>query len=93
MVSILRENFEGGVLSTIEQRLNQLQQIDLLIQENKEALEEVVYKDLRKVCSLYTKRFMKFSDTYNFKLFPEKFVFSLMLKPNCNFHLFLLESV
>ena len=49
MVASLRQSYESGVLSTVEQRLNQIQQIDLLIQENSAALEEAVYKDLRKV--------------------------------------------
>ena len=51
MVASLRQSFESGVLSTVEQRLNQIQQIDLLVQENSAALEEAVYKDLRKVNS------------------------------------------
>ena len=49
MISHLRQSFDDGVLSTIDQRLNQLQQIDLLLQENKEEIEEAVFKDLHKV--------------------------------------------
>jgi len=48
VVADLRQSFESGVLSSIDQRLNQLQQIDLLIQENKAEIEDAVYKDLRK---------------------------------------------
>jgi len=48
-VKELRRSFRRGKLRDCESRIQQLRQLNKLIEENKEALFDALYKDLRKV--------------------------------------------
>ena len=51
-VKELRQNFRRGKLRECEARIQQLKQLNLLIEENKDRIHEALYKDLRKVWRL-----------------------------------------
>ena len=50
IVQHLRNKFNEGILDSVESRKAQLQAFHKLVNENKDALCEAMWKDLHKVC-------------------------------------------